>query len=79
MNQVRFKPLPIPALEPDSSGPIFGIHDATEEKLENQRRRARKLYHEQLDMVSQKKREAILNDLRNQKEEVDMLERTKKE
>ncbi|KXJ13436.1 coiled-coil domain-containing protein 81 [Exaiptasia diaphana] len=77
--QVRFKPLPIPALEPDSSGPIFGIHDVTEEKLEEQRRRARKLYREQLDMVSQKKREAILNDLRNQKEEVDMLERTKRD
>ncbi|KAK3699308.1 hypothetical protein QZH41_018418 [Actinostola sp. cb2023] len=77
--RVRFKPLPIPALEPDSSGPIFGIYDATEEKLEEQRRRARRLYHEQLDMVSQKKRKAILNDLHSQKEEADMLERTKKD
>jgi len=77
--QVRFKPLPIPALEPDSKAPIFGVLDATEEKLIDRKRRANQLYQEQLEMVAQKKRDAILKDLKNQREESDMLERTRRE
>ncbi|PFX34631.1 Coiled-coil domain-containing protein 81 [Stylophora pistillata] len=76
---VRFKPLPIPALEPDSKIPIFGILDATEEKLLERKTRAHQLYQEQLEMVAQRKRDAILKDLRNQKEESDMLERTRRD
>lgn len=41
--------------------------------------RAQQLYQEQLEMVAQRKRDAILKDLRNQKEESDMLERTRRE
>lgn len=77
--QVRFKPLPIPALEPDSKAPIFGVLDATEEKLIDRKKRAQQLYQEQLEMVAQRKRDAILKDLQNQKEESDMLERTRRE
>lgn len=76
---MRFKPLPIPALEPDSKIPIFGILDATEEKLLERKTRAHQLYQEQLEMVAQRKRDAILKDLRNQKEESDMLERTRRD
>ena len=76
---MRYKPLPIPALEPDSKAPIFGIHDATEELLIERKARAHQLYQDQLEMVAQRKREAILKDLRNQKEESDMLERTRRE
>ena len=60
-------------------GPIFGVYDTTDEKLEEKNRRARKLYLDQLDMVAQKKRQAILSDLKNQKEESEMLERTRRE
>ncbi|KAJ7363411.1 Coiled-coil domain-containing protein 81 [Desmophyllum pertusum] len=77
--QVRFKPLPIPALEPDSKAPIFGVLDATDEKLIERKSRAHQLYQEQLEMVSQRKRDSILKDLRNQKEESDMLERTRRD
>ena len=47
--------------------------------MKDQRHRARKLYHEQLATVADKKREAILRDLTTQREESDMLERTKHE
>lgn len=77
--QVRCKPLPIPALEPDSKAPIFGVLDATDEKLMERKARAQQLYQEQLEMVAQRKRDAILKDLRNQKEESDMLERTRRD
>lgn len=77
--QVRYKPLPIPALEPDSKAPIFGVLDATDEKLLERKTRAHQLYQEQLEMVAQRKRDAILKDLRNQKEESDMLERTRRD
>ncbi|CAH3176184.1 unnamed protein product [Porites evermanni] len=77
--QVRCKPLPIPALEPDSKAPIFGVSDATDEKLMERKVRAQQLYQEQLEMVAQRKRDAILKDLRNQKEESDMLERTRRD
>lgn len=77
--QVRYKPLPIPALEPDSKAPIFGVLDATDEKLLERKIRAHQLYQEQLEMVAQRKRDAILKDLRNQKEESDMLERTRRD
>lgn len=78
-SQVRCKPLPIPALEPDSKAPIFGVFDATYEKLIERKARAHQLYQEQLEMVAQRKRDAILSDLRNQKEESDMLERTRRD
>jgi len=77
--QVRCKPLPMPALEPDSKVPIFGVLDATDEKLIERKARAHHLYQEQLEMVAQRKRDAILKDLRNQKEESDMLERTRRD
>ncbi|KAM7444978.1 Coiled-coil domain-containing protein 81 [Porites harrisoni] len=77
--QVRCKPLPIPALEPDSKAPIFGVLDTTDEKLMERKARAQQLYQEQLEMVAQRKRDAILKDLRNQKEESDMLERTRRD
>ena len=58
---------------------MFGVHDATKDKLEERRTRAKKLYQEQIEMVANKKRGAILSDLKNQKEESDMLDRTRRE
>ena len=78
-SQVQFKSLPIPKAEPDSAEPIFGKYDGTPEKMHEERQRARKLYHEQLAMVADKKRAAILHDLTTQREESEMLEKIKNE
>ncbi|KAI8520569.1 Coiled-coil domain-containing protein 81 [Branchiostoma belcheri] len=77
--QVRFKPLPLPKAVSDSKKPIFGLNDMTNEKLAEQRRRAQNLYKEQLDAVAQRKREAILKHLTAQKEEGEMLARTRQD
>ncbi|CAH1800322.1 unnamed protein product [Owenia fusiformis] len=77
--QVKFKPLPIPAREPDSSSPIFGKDDMTNEGMAEQRKRAHEVYQEQLETVMSRKRANILKRLNEQKEEEEMLDRTKKE
>ena len=46
--------------------------------MKDQRERARELYQDQLTMVADKKRAAILRDLTTQREESEMLERTKR-
>ena len=75
--QVRFKPLPIPARLPDSSSPVFGKNDMNVEKMAEKRQRAHTLYQEQLATVEQRKRQAILRQLDEQKDEDAMLKRTK--
>uniref|UniRef100_H2ZFM6 CCDC81 HU domain-containing protein n=1 Tax=Ciona savignyi TaxID=51511 RepID=H2ZFM6_CIOSA len=77
--QIRSKPLPLPKAEPDSKEPIFGRFDATNEKLLEQRERSRNLLKSQLEMVSEKKKNSILQHLGKQKEESEMLQRTKLE
>ncbi|XP_078493295.1 coiled-coil domain-containing protein 81 isoform X4 [Ciona intestinalis] len=77
--QIRSKPLPLPKAEPDSKDPIFGRFDATNEKLLEQRERSRNLLKSQLEMVSEKKKNSILQHLGKQKEESEMLQRTKHE
>lgn len=47
--------------------------------MKEKREQARKLYHEQLAMVADKKRAAILSDLTSQREESAMLDKIKKE
>ncbi|XP_078493292.1 coiled-coil domain-containing protein 81 isoform X1 [Ciona intestinalis] len=78
-NKIRSKPLPLPKAEPDSKDPIFGRFDATNEKLLEQRERSRNLLKSQLEMVSEKKKNSILQHLGKQKEESEMLQRTKHE
>lgn len=75
--QLKFKPLQVPPREPD--GEVFGKHDMNNEKMTDRRQRAYELFREQQDLVAQKKREAILRRLMEQREEEDVLERTKKE
>lgn len=78
-DKVRSKPLPMPKAESDSKEPIFGKYDSTNEKLLEQRERARALYKNQLNMVAEKKKESILQHLTKQKEEIEMLKRTRQE
>eukprot|EP00794_Sanderia_malayensis_P000560 gene560-1217_t len=76
---VRFKPLPLPAAEPDSEAPVFGKFDMNYEKMTEKRIRARQLYEDQLKATAEKKRQAILSDLRNQKEESAMLSNARRD
>ncbi|XP_071818830.1 coiled-coil domain-containing protein 81-like isoform X3 [Apostichopus japonicus] len=77
--QVRFKPLPLPVAVPDSKEPIFGKYDATNEQLADKRRRAIKVYQEQLKAVDQAEKMKLLKHLKQQREETDMLDRTRQE
>ncbi|XP_071818829.1 coiled-coil domain-containing protein 81-like isoform X2 [Apostichopus japonicus] len=76
---VRFKPLPLPVAVPDSKEPIFGKYDATNEQLADKRRRAIKVYQEQLKAVDQAEKMKLLKHLKQQREETDMLDRTRQE
>ncbi|XP_056013773.1 coiled-coil domain-containing protein 81-like isoform X4 [Ostrea edulis] len=75
--QLKFKPLQVPPREPD--GEVFGKNDMNNDKMADRRRRAYELFREQQDLVAQKKREAILKRLMEQREEEDVLERNKQE
>jgi len=75
--QIRSKPLPLPKAEPDSKEPIFGKYDATNEKILEQKERARALLRSQLHMVGEKKKNSILEHLAKQKAESEMLKRTR--
>lgn len=75
--QIRSKPLPLPKAEPDSKEPIFGKYDATNEKILEQKERARALLRSQLHMVGEKKKNSILDHLAKQKAESEMLKRTR--
>ncbi|XP_033741101.1 coiled-coil domain-containing protein 81-like isoform X2 [Pecten maximus] len=75
--QLRFKPLQVPPREADNE--VFGKNDMTNEKMAARRSRAYDLFRDQQDLVAQRKREAILKRLNDQKDEEDVLDRTKKE
>ena len=69
----------MPGSVPDSSEPVFGKNDMNNEKMADRRNRAHELYKEQLRTVEQRKREAILKKLQEQKEEEQMLSHTRDE
>ncbi|OWF50937.1 coiled-coil domain-containing protein 81-like isoform X2 [Mizuhopecten yessoensis] len=75
--RLRFKPLQVPPREADNE--VFGKNDMTNEKMAARRSRAYDMFRDQQDLVAQRKREAILKRLNDQKEEEDVLERTKRE
>lgn len=75
--QLRFKPLQVPPRQSDNE--VFGKNDMTNEKMAERRRRAYDLFQEQQDLVAQRKRENILKRLAEQKEEEQVLERTRNE
>ena len=69
----------MPARVPDSSEALFGKFDMTNEAMADRRRHAHELYKNQLSTVEQRKRDAILRRLAEQREEETMLSRTKHE
>uniref|UniRef100_A0A4W3IW39 Coiled-coil domain containing 81 n=1 Tax=Callorhinchus milii TaxID=7868 RepID=A0A4W3IW39_CALMI len=79
-NYTNIKSLPLlPAYEPDSAEPIFGQNEMTYEKELEKRQQAHELYKQQLGAVVERKRNAILNQMYEQKKELEMLDRNKKE
>lgn len=76
-SRLRFKPLQVPPRQSDNE--VFGKNDMTNEKMAERRRRAYDLFQEQQDLVAQRKRENILKRLAEQKEEEQVLERTRNE
>ncbi|XP_067890067.1 coiled-coil domain-containing protein 81-like isoform X2 [Heterodontus francisci] len=74
--QRKEKPRQLPAFVPDSFEPIFGITESFG-KTEEQKQAAHNLYKDQVQAAADRKRNAILNQLYEQKTESDMLERNK--
>lgn len=77
--QMNFRTPQLPAAEPDSDNPIFGIHDSTPEKLAKGEQRARDLYESQRTMAVEKENRVVEEARKKQQEEVQMLKKTKKE
>ncbi|XP_007901782.1 coiled-coil domain-containing protein 81 [Callorhinchus milii] len=77
--QVKNKAFQLPAYEPDSAEPIFGQNEMTYEKELEKRQQAHELYKQQLGAVVERKRNAILNQMYEQKKELEMLDRNKKD
>lgn len=77
--QIRYKPLQVPARVPDSDGPVFGKNDLNAEKIFERRRLAYNVYQQQLNTVEARKRASILNRLSEQKQDEDMIKRSKHE
>ncbi|GCC22383.1 coiled-coil domain-containing protein 81-like [Chiloscyllium punctatum] len=75
--QRKEKPHQLPASVPDSSEPIFGNSEPAG-KIEEQKQIAYNLYKDQMQAAADRKRNAILNQLYEQKTELDMLERNRK-
>ncbi|KAL6481486.1 hypothetical protein MHYP_G00095660 [Metynnis hypsauchen] len=69
----------IPARQPDSDGPIFGLYDRAPEALAEQKQRAQRLFQEQMNTTNTKRKEALFNRLSEQRIERDMLHRNHKE
>ena len=67
----------MPSMVPDSK--VFGKNDMTNELMMERRRRAHNLYKDQISVVEQRKRDAILQKVHDQRDEEDTLSRTKNE
>ncbi|XP_037399623.1 coiled-coil domain-containing protein 81 isoform X3 [Pygocentrus nattereri] len=77
--QLEYRGTGIPARQPDSDGPIFGLYDRAPEALAEQKQRAQRLFQEQKNTANTKRKEALFNRLSEQRIERDMLHRNHKE
>ena len=67
----------LPKRLPDSDGPVFGRADGID--IPEKKRRLREIARHQLETVAQKKREEILQKIKSQRKEQEMLGRTKEQ
>ncbi|XP_012370493.1 coiled-coil domain-containing protein 81 [Octodon degus] len=75
--QIKNKPFQLPVFEPDSCEPIF-INNEDELKVERRKREQNYMKH-QLETAASGKRKAILQQLMEQKRDLQMLQRTRTE
>ncbi|XP_012497306.1 PREDICTED: coiled-coil domain-containing protein 81 isoform X2 [Propithecus coquereli] len=75
--QIRNKPSQLPMFEPDSSEPIFGKNEG--ELMVEKRKREQNYMKHQLETAAGHKRKAILHQLVEQRRDLQMLQRTKRE
>ncbi|XP_066518246.1 coiled-coil domain-containing protein 81-like isoform X2 [Hoplias malabaricus] len=77
--QLEYRGTGIPALQPDSDGPVFGGKDRVPAALAAQQQRAQTHYQQNLSMANTKKNEVLFNRVSEQRKERDMMERNRKE
>ncbi|XP_047374331.1 coiled-coil domain-containing protein 81 [Sciurus carolinensis] len=75
--QIKNRPSQLPVFEPDSSEPIFGKKKP--DWLVQKRKQEQDYMKHQLEAAANQKRNAILQQLADQKRDLEMLQRTKKE
>ncbi|KAM4848202.1 coiled-coil domain-containing protein 81 isoform X1 [Urocitellus parryii] len=75
--QMKNRPSQLPVFEPDSSEPIFGKKKT--DWLVEKRKREQDYMKHQMETAANQKREAILHQLVDQKRDLEMLQRTRKE
>lgn len=76
---MAYKASEIPTAYPDSDAPIFGVHDSSTERRQAQKKRAQKLYQQQLIMAAERRKAEIAQCGKKHRKEVDMLRKTKAE
>ncbi|KAK2817912.1 hypothetical protein Q7C36_021845 [Tachysurus vachellii] len=69
----------LPARQPDSVGPVFGVRDGAPDLLAEQKQRAQRVGEEQRNAAQSKRKEALCSWLSEQRKERDMLQRNHKE
>ncbi|NP_001120387.1 coiled-coil domain-containing protein 81 [Xenopus tropicalis] len=77
--QGKMKPAFLLSSEPDVTEPVFGRNDMTNEKLVEKRKRALEVSKQQLQASVERKRLAVLNELLQQRQEGDMLAKSKQQ
>ncbi|XP_057306589.1 coiled-coil domain-containing protein 81-like isoform X2 [Hydractinia symbiolongicarpus] len=77
--QMAYRSSELPVAYSDSDGPIFGTYDLNEDKRVERRKRAQHLYQDQMEMASKRKEHELSLDKMIQKEEEEMLRKTKTE
>ncbi|XP_044521956.1 coiled-coil domain-containing protein 81 [Gracilinanus agilis] len=77
--QIKNRPPPLPMYEPDSSEPIFGKMDMSNQLMLERKQREQKYMKHQMQSVADHKRTAILRQLVDQRRDVEMLQKTQRE
>lgn len=75
--QVKTKPAGLPKVVPDSE--VFGLNDAKNEKLAVMKKKELDAFKYHKDLIEHRRREQLLQQLREQERDYENLERSKEE
>ncbi len=75
--QVKHKPPGLPRVVADSE--VFGVNDAKNEKLAQMKKRELEASQYHRELIEQRRREQLINQLREQERDYENVERTKEE